>query len=312
MRIVINTKLNKLITFFILLLSLIILLAYFKNQQKVTSNQYKFDGEKALSGVEYQLNLGSRITGSSAHAEVINWIVEELNTNNWEAEINSSENNGILIKNIVGKKGNGKPWIIIGAHYDSRMYADQDKEPSNRNLPVPGANDGASGVAILLELSRLIDNNFLQKSWAKEIWLVFFDAEDNGNIPGWDWIMGSDSFAENLQETPNLVVVLDMVGDADLNIFMESNSNRMYTEEIWRAAADLGYDNYFIPEIKYNIIDDHIPFIRKGIPAIDIIDFDYPYWHTTEDTLDKVSAESMMIVGNTLISWLTNAQHPQE
>ncbi|MEN6392291.1 MAG: M28 family peptidase [Anaerolineaceae bacterium] len=312
MRIVINTKLNKLITFFILLLSLIILLAYFKNQQKVTSNQYKFDGEKALEGIEYQVNLGSRVTGSSAHAEVINWIVEELNTNNWEAEINSSENNGILIKNIVGKKGNGKPWIIIGAQYDSRMYADQDKEPSNRNLPVPGANDGASGVAILLELSRLIDNDFMQKSWAKEIWLVFFDAEDNGNIPGWDWIMGSDSFAENLQETPNLVVILDMVGDADLNIFMESNSNRMYTEEIWRAAADLGYDNYFIPEIKYNIIDDHIPFIHKGIPAIDIIDFDYPYWHTTADTLDKVSAESMMIVGNTLISWLTNAQHPQE
>ena len=312
MRIVINTKSNKIIIFSILFLSSIILLTYFKNQQKVSSNQYKFNGEKALSGVEYQLNLGSRITGSSAHAEVINWLVEELNTNDWESKIYSSENNGILIKNIVGKKGNEKPWIIIGAHYDSRMYADQDKEPSNRNLPVPGANDGASGVAILLELSRLIDNDFLQKSWAKEIWLVFFDAEDNGNIPGWDWIMGSDSFAENLQETPNLVVVLDMVGDADLNIFMESNSNRMYTEEIWRAAADLEYDNYFIPEIKYNIIDDHIPFIRKGIPAVDIIDFDYPYWHTTEDTLDKVSAESMTIVGNTLISWLTNSQHPQE
>ncbi|OGO66478.1 MAG: hypothetical protein A2029_08985 [Chloroflexi bacterium RBG_19FT_COMBO_47_9] len=95
-----------------------------------------------------------------------------------------------------------------------------------------------------------------------------------------------------------------MIGDADLNIYWERNSNEVITKEIWSTASDLGYSDIFIPEYKYKIIDDHIPFLRAGIPAVDIIDFDYPYWHTTEDTPDKVSSESLAIIGNTLLHWL--------
>ena len=95
-----------------------------------------------------------------------------------------------------------------------------------------------------------------------------------------------------------------MIGDADLNIFMERNSDQLLTEEIWGIAATLGYENRFIPEQKYQIIDDHLPFVQAGIPAVDIIDFDYPFWHTVEDTIDKVSPESLEIVGDVVLAWL--------
>ncbi len=291
--------------------STIILYFFFINQSIPNNSQSSsFDGERALRDVNYQVELGARTPGSNAHDKAVNWIVKELNKNRWETEIMSSVDNGKSIQNIIGKKGSGRPWIILGAHYDSRIYADRDKQSANQLLPVPGANDGASGVAVLLELSRMFSGEITDKSWAKEIWLVFFDAEDNGDIPGWTWIMGSQIFAENLQAKPDMVVVLDMIGDADLNIYMEENSDEKYSKEIWKIAADLGYEKSFIPEKKFNIIDDHIPFIQKGIPAVDIIDLNYPYWHTVSDTTDKISTQSLSIVGTTIYTWLTNAQQP--
>ena len=137
-----------------------------------------------------------------------------------------------------------------------------------------------------------------------KIWLVYFDAEDNGNLPGGEWIVGSRAFVESLEGKPDAVVVVDMIGDADLNIFMERYSDQGLTTEIWDIAASMGYEDHFIPQHKYQIIDDHLPFVQAGITAIDIIDFDYPYWHTVEDTLDKVSPESLQIVGDVVLAWL--------
>ncbi|MFL7868640.1 MAG: M28 family peptidase, partial [Anaerolineales bacterium] len=94
------------------------------------------------------------------------------------------------------------------------------------------------------------------------------------------------------------------IGDADLNIYKERNSDQDLVDEIWNVAATLGYEHVFIPELKYSMLDDHTPFLQAGIPAVDIIDFDYPYWHTTQDTVDKVSAESLGIVGTTLLEWI--------
>jgi len=187
----------------------------------------------------------------------------------------------------------------LGAHYDSRQLADQDPEITNQRLPVPGANDGASGVAVLLELARI-----LPPALDQEIWIVFFDAEDQGNIPGWDWILGSKAFVQSLQTYPDDVVIIDMVGDENLNLYLEKNSNSDLSNKIWGIAASLGYESNFIPEYKYRILDDHLPFIEKGISAVDIIDFDYPYWHTASDTSDKTSSKSLKIVGDTLYSWL--------
>lgn len=268
-----------------------------------TDETNKFDGERAMRDVEYQISLGPRIIGSLAHAQTVDWLIESFGDYGWQTEIQETTFQGKPIRNIIAKWGQGENWIILGAHYDSRFYADADPNFENRQLPVPGANDGASGVALLLELARVIPSQLAQSS-DLQLWIVLFDAEDNGRIPNWDWILGSRAFVEMLDGHPDAVIVVDMIGDADLNILKEQNSDKELTDQIWAIASQLGYEEYFIPEMGYGILDDHIPFQEAGIPAIDIIDFDYEYWHTVEDTPDKVSAKSLQIVGEVLLTWL--------
>jgi glutaminyl-peptide cyclotransferase len=265
----------------------------------LTNNQPQvFDGERALSDVKYQVDLGPRTMDSEAHEKAASWIINTLQNHQWQVETQETEISGQVIKNIIARRGTGTPWIILGSHYDSRLLADQDKNPVNRKLPVPGANDGASSTAILLELARVLPNYD-----NKQIWLVFFDDEDNGTADGKGWSVGSTYFVSQLNGKPDSVVVLDMVGDKNLNIYKEGNSNRELNTEIWNVAKMLGYSQ-FIPVYKYSLIDDHLPFIHAGIIAADVIDFDYPFWHTTNDTLDKVSAESLQAVGHTIVVWL--------
>jgi Zn-dependent M28 family amino/carboxypeptidase len=178
------------------------------------------------------------------------------------------------------------------------MFADRDPDSANQTKPVPGANDGASGVAVLLELARTLPEN------TPSIWLVFFDAEDNGRIEGWDWILGSREFVKNNSFRPQAVIIVDMIGEADLHIYREGNSDPQLTDEIWATARSLGYTSQFIDEYRHSMIDDHLPFLEVNIPAVDIIDFDYPYWHTIHDTPDKVSADSLDAVGETLYAWV--------
>lgn len=258
----------------------------------------QFNGERTYNDVKYQVDLGPRTIGSAAHAREVEWIISQLEDANWQVETQETEISGQPVINIIAKRGDGKPWIILGSHYDSRPIADRDQNPKNRNLPVPGADDGASSTAVLLELARVIPDDL-----DKQIWLVFFDAEDAGANSGSGWANGSEYFVSELKENPDSVVVLDMIGDKDLNIYMERNSNKTLNQEIWGVAKELGYTQ-FIPQYKYDLIDDHIPFVKAGIRAVDVIDFDYPAWHTTEDTLDKVSAESLKVVGDTILKWL--------
>jgi Zn-dependent M28 family amino/carboxypeptidase len=222
----------------------------------------------------------------------------ELSAAGWNSRIQSSEKLGHPVQNIIAYRKDVLPKIILAAHYDTRMVADNDPDLARRNDPVPGANDGASGVAVLLELARVIPED------SAPVWLVFFDAEDNGRIQGWDWILGSQAFVDELEFRPEAVVIVDMIGDADQNIYIERNSNPELVKEIWGIAADLGFVQFFIPEPKYSMFDDHTPFLEAGVPAIDIIDFDYHYWHTTDDTVDKISAESLGTVGTTLQEWI--------
>ena len=258
-----------------------------------------FDGLRAYTNVQTQVAFGPRIPGSDGHAQVQAWMRAELESAGWQVEIQESEALGHPIQNIVAKRNDVSPQIILGAHYDSRMFADNDPDPANHTQPVPGANDGASGVAVLLELARTLPEDSVST------WLVFFDAEDNGRIEGWDWILGSREFVKNNSLQPRAVVIVDMIGDADLNIYKEYNSNPDLTDEIWGVANNLGYGQQFIAEYKFSMTDDHTPFLEAGIPAVDIIDFDYPYWHTLADTSDKVSAESLEAVGKTLWTWIT-------
>ena len=258
-----------------------------------------FDGVRAYADVQTQVAFGPRIPESEGHAKIVEWIQGELIKAGWQVEIQESAVMGHPIKNILAKRNDASPQIILGAHYDTRIYADNDPYPENSLKPVPGANDGASGVAVLLELARTLPKDTV------DVWLVFFDAEDNGRFEGWDWTLGSPEFVRNNSIQPRAVVVVDMIGDADLNVYKEHNSDPDLTAEIWDTARSLGYGSRFIPEYKYSMQDDHRPFLQAGIPAVLIIDFDYPYWHTIEDTPDKVSAESLEAVGTTLWTWIT-------
>ena len=136
--------------------------------------------------------------------------------------------------------------------------------------------------------------------------LQIFHLEDNGDIPGYDWILGSTEFVKSLEAHPSAAVIIDMIGDSNLNIYIEANSNEFLSQEIWEHANKLGYGEQFIPQSKYSILDDHIPFLENGIDAVDIIDFEYAYWHTTQDTIDKVSPDSLKVVGDTLLEWIKN------
>ena len=270
----------------------------FGSQPTIGSN-VTFNGQRAYTDVKTQVAFGPRVPGTDGHAKILEWMQSELEAAGWQVEVQESEALGHPIKNMVAKRNSESPQIILGAHYDTRIYADSDPDLSKRTEHVPGANDGASGVAVLLELARTLPED------TPPIWLVFFDAEDNGNIEGWDWILGSREFVKNNSFQPRAVVIVDLIGDADLNIYKEYNSNPELTDEIWNTANSLGYGDKFIPDYKHSMIDDHTPFLEVGLPAIDIIDFDYPYWHTVEDTPDKVSAESLEIVGKTLWTWVT-------
>ena len=266
-----------------------------------------FSAEQAMVYVEEQMAFGHRITGTRSHREMGDWMVQELNANGWDVLIQPFRPlPEVEARNFIAYKGSG-PVIILGAHYDTRIFSDEDPDPANRETPVPGANDGASGVAVLLEMARTLD----VASTDHTICLVFFDAEDNGRIPGWDWILGSRYFVENLEaleecQSPRYTVIVDMIGDADQQLLWEPNSDRGLTEAIWSVAAQLGYGEWFRLAPGTPLLDDHTPFIEAGYTAIDIIDFTYPYWHTVEDTPDKLGVESFERVGATLEVWLEN------
>ncbi len=259
-----------------------------------------FDGVHAYQLVIEQTDFGFRPTGSAAGWATGDWIIEQLRAANWQVETQEFLYREVRCRNVIGKMPNSddKPVLLLGAHYDTRKQADQD--PEHPETPVMGANDGASGAAVLLELAHVLESDKIPY----QVWLAFFDAEDNGHLDGWDWIVGSSYMASQLAVRPEFVIIVDMIGDADQQIYYEHNSDPALMEMIWQVAADLGYGDTIIPEYRFSMLDDHTPFARMGIPAVDMIDFDYPYWHTTADTADKVRADSLERVGRTVETFL--------
>lgn len=262
-----------------------------------------FSGDQAYQSVLAQMKIGPRPTGSPEGWATGDYIIQSLKAARWDVQTQEFDYLGVRARNIIATAGQG-PQVIIGAHYDTRKRADQD--PTSPNAPVPGADDGASGVAVLIELARTLNRAKLQNQVA----LVFFDAEDNGGLDGWDWIAGSTYFAQHLETRPILVVVVDMIGDTDQQIYWERNSSPVWNQRIWQVAASLGYSAHLIAQPKYAMLDDHTPFLSAGIPAVDMIDFDYPYWHTTADTADKVAPASLERVGRTLQVFLEQGVQP--
>ena len=256
--------------------------------------------------VQQQMDLGPRTPGSEAHARFIEQTSAMLLESGWKVTCETETYQRRTVQNIVADRGaeDAESWIVIGAHYDSRITADQEKQQENRLKPVPAANDGASGAAVLLGLAKTLPD-----LPGKKVTLAFFDAEDQGRVMGWpDWCLGSALLAEKygkLERKPDAVIVIDMIGDADLNIYREKNSDRALTDTLFAIAEKKGLSKKFINSEKYTMYDDHVPFIEQGIPAADLIDFDYPWWHTLGDTADKLSEESLQAVYKVLFTYLT-------
>ncbi len=265
-----------------------------------------FDGESAYAYLTGQCDFGPRPPGSENLSLCRTYIVDTLESFNWTVSIQNFIYKETECANIIATwEGTSDSPIILGAHYDTRPNADQDA-PSNRSLPVLGANDGASGTAVLMELARVLPTSNRSK-----VELVFFDAEDSGGLNGWDWIQGSTYYVSQLsmarKNSIEAMVLVDMVGDAELYLPREITSTDSLQDAIWSIAANLGYGSTFVNTTGSSIIDDHRPFLDTGIPAVDIIQIPFPStWHTLEDTPDKCSADSLEKVGRVLEAFIVD------
>jgi hypothetical protein len=274
----------------------------------------KFDGQRAYQDLLQQCEFGPRLPGTDAHQKTRDYILKVLGENGFATSTQPFEAKSDLLGktvagvNLYGTYPKGKPVrYMLSAHYDTRPFADQDKDPDKVNKPVMGANDAASGVAVLLELARHIP----QLNQSKATALVFLDLEDHGaptNNEG--FCKGSQYLAAHLP--PELQfeagVNLDMVGDADLRFRQERYSLSRYpdlTTKLWTIGGKL-YPEIFVQEMGPPIYDDHIAFQKAGKPYIDVIDFEYPSWHTGDDTADKCSAESLQAIGDVMLQFIQN------
>jgi len=257
----------------------------------------KFDGNLAFSIIKDLAKLGPRIPNSRASEKAVDYIGNLLSKNGWGIDFQNFSHSNCSGTNIIASKGFGSKQILLGTHFDSRAFVDATTE--NVHVGVPGVNDGLSGVSVLLELSRILplNDNF-------QLSLAFFDCEDQGDINGQLWAAGSTYFVMNSNTLPDIVVIIDMIGDKNLNIYKETNSSVSISNDLWQVASTLGFQETFINETRYSLLDDHFPFLQAGVPAALIIDFDYPYWHTTEDTIDKVHPNSLQQVGDVLFAWI--------
>ncbi len=214
--------------------------------------------------------IGERVPGTSGHREARDFIIENLNN----PEVDSFSVGGVWYYNICKRFPGTGMRIGLAAHWDS-------------DIGCPGANDGGSGVSLLLSIADTLEKNAPEMA----VDLLFFDGEDVGDAE----LLGSQHFASTCIDEYSFVLVIDMVGDRDLHIFQEGNSAKFFPElvdSIWDIGIEIA-PAVFIPAIKYYISDDHISLIKYGIRAISVIDFDYPYWDSGEDTIDKCSKESM-------------------
>jgi glutaminyl-peptide cyclotransferase len=268
----------------------------------------QFSGERALEQASEQLGFGFRVTGTDSARQMSDWLAQELVRLNWNVLIEPfTLAEAVQARNIIAVRWGENPGapIILAAHYDTRLVADADANPANQTLASPGANAGASGPALLLELARTLD----VAASGHTICLVFLDAEENGGLPGWEANLGSRYFLERLDEVsrclnPRFAVVVDLVGNADQQLFIEQTGDPALSRSIWQTAATLEYGDHFRNEARWAMPTAHTVFQQAGIRAAVIGDFDYPHRHTVEDTIDKLSEASFTTVGRTLETWL--------
>ena len=268
-----------------------------------------FDGERAFADLRKQCSFGPRVAGTEAHTKAGEFIFNTLKETTdicriqrFTAYDSIAGMERQMFNIIASYYPDSDKRILLCAHWDSRPFSDRDPDSLSSRLPVPGANDGASGVALLLEISRVLKNNRPPVG----VDIVFFDGEDYGreDWPG-GWFLGSSYFARSLKGyRPRAAILVDMIGDSDLLIHKEAISEKYapdLNDYIWSIASEVGA-SAFENSLKDTVSDDHIPLLSAGIKAIDIIDMDYPYWHTQQDTPDKCSPRSLDEVGKVILA----------
>jgi len=274
----------------------------------------EFNEQTAFQQLERQCEFGARVPGTEAHLKCKDYLVETLRKyadhvtlQPFKATVEPGKSPATCYNIIANFHSNKSRRMLLCAHWDTRPWADRDPDPANHKKPVPGANDGASGVAVLLEVARII--SIAEPKYGVDI--VFFDAEDFGSYgQNHTWALGSKQFAQNAVKSyqPEFGILLDLIGDADQQLYIEQNSYqyaRKIVDKVWNMAEQMGIPE-FIPEVKFDVYDDHLNLLEVGIQTIDIIDFDYKYWHTVEDTPDKCSPRSLGNVGRVLLGILYN------
>jgi Zn-dependent M28 family amino/carboxypeptidase len=275
--------------------------------------RFEVDGARAHARVVRQVEAGPRVPGTAGHGEIREWIAAEIERLGGRLErqdfTDTTTGRPLALTNLIGRFGpGGGRRIALLAHWDSRPVSDRDPDPARRAEPLPGANDGGSGVAVLLEVAELMH----RRPPPVGVDLVFVDGEDQAvEAAPEQYCLGSREYARRLRPSRDAVppvaaaFVFDMVGDADLAIHPEVQSARRsanLVDLVLRAARETGARG-FRSDPKWNVYDDHVPLLEAGIPAVDVIDFDYPAWHTTSDRPDQVSPASLSEVA-AVAAWI--------
>ena len=304
-------------------------LPYFSSDRLQVQNlnvQLNFDGDSAYTHIEEQLDIGFRIPGTVERVNCANYFISQFQNIdiNFTYVLHNFTVQSIECQNVLFKLNqNHENIIILGAHYDSRAKATKDPNPINRSDPVPGANDAASGSAVLIELAQ----NLYQKreNLSCQVWFLFFDAEDQGvdsggsGMIGWDWCEGSDRFVIDINnfyneanETFDCMILLDMVGGVNLRFINELYSTSSLLDELFAIGRALGYTSQFPSNPQDNrIIDDHRSFLYFGIPSADlIINFwdnpNWPFHHTVSDNITYIDSHSLQVTGRTVEQFIYN------
>jgi Zn-dependent M28 family amino/carboxypeptidase len=273
-----------------------------------TAGPTLFDGERALADVEKLVGFGPRPSGSDAHRQTQEYLLHELRATGLKIvrdDFTAQTPVGpIPMSNLIAvHRGRAEKFLVFAGHYDTKRFDE---------VPFLGANDGGSSAALILELARAVAR--IEPSPSTAVWFVLLDGEEA--VVNWtdtDSLYGSRHLASRMEKNQELsriaaFILVDMVGDRDLGIHRDRYSTRWLQDLVWAEAERLGHGEHFL-DVGLYIDDDHIPFARKGVPVLDVIDFEYGpenrFWHSPADTMDKVSAESLQVVGETLLGVLT-------
>ena len=268
----------------------------------------EFDGQTALQYLEQQVAFGYRIPGTEPHARMAAWLdsmararADTVIVQAWKHV--TAKGDTLPLVNVIARFNlRASERVLFLAHWDTRPVSDNPAFKGDHTRPVPGANDGASGVAVLLGVADVLK----RKPPGVGVDLLFVDGEDYGDFsatPPADVLIGSRYYARHRPSgpVPLYAVLFDMVGDKDQQIYQEGNSLLGAPEVVqlvWTVAREAGHAGTFLANPKHTLTDDHVELQKVGIRAIDVVDFDYPYWHTPDDTIDKVSAQSLQTVGD--------------